>query len=94
MVPGRLDGKRQLLRTGLRQGAGRYPQERLVSGWLAGERELLHSLTGSAEGGAALATPAFSSDCQGDDATRSGESRTGGKATKKRCVDLIEAAWH
>jgi hypothetical protein len=44
MVPHGLDGERQLLRTGLRQGAGRYPQERLVSGWLARERQLLHSL--------------------------------------------------
>ena len=33
MVPGGVDGERQLLRTWLRQGAGRYPQERLVSGW-------------------------------------------------------------
>jgi hypothetical protein len=40
MVPGRLDGERQLLRTGLRQGAGCYPQKWLVSGWLAREREL------------------------------------------------------
>jgi hypothetical protein len=32
MVPTGLDGERQLLRTGLRQGAGRYPQKRLVSG--------------------------------------------------------------
>jgi len=44
MVPGGLDGERQLLRTGLRQGAGRYPQERLVSVWLARERQLLHPL--------------------------------------------------
>ena len=42
MVPGRLDGERQLLRTGLRQGASRYPQERLVSDRLARERQLLH----------------------------------------------------
>ena len=35
MVPRGLDGERQLLRTGVRQGAGRYPQERLVSGRLA-----------------------------------------------------------
>src|SRR5258708_3814232 len=42
MVPGGLDGERQLLRTGLRQGSGRYPQEQLVSGWLARERQLLH----------------------------------------------------
>ena len=34
MVPGGLDGEWQLLRTGLRQGARRYPQERLVSGRL------------------------------------------------------------
>ena len=44
MVPGGLDGERQLLRTGLRPGAGRYSQERLVSGWLARERQLLHPL--------------------------------------------------
>ena len=44
MVPGRLDGERQLLRTGLRQGASRYPQERLVSTRLARERQLLHPL--------------------------------------------------
>ena len=44
MVPGRLDGERQLLRTGLRQGAGRYSQERLVSSRLARERQLLHPL--------------------------------------------------
>ena len=44
MVPSRLDGERQLLRTGLRQGPGRYPQERLVSGRLAREWQLLHPL--------------------------------------------------
>ena len=44
MVPGGLDGERHLLRTGLRQGAGRHPQERLVSGRLARERQLLHPL--------------------------------------------------
>jgi hypothetical protein len=44
MVPGGLDGKWQLLRTRLRQSAGRYPQERLVSGRLERERQLLHSL--------------------------------------------------
>ena len=44
MVPRGLDGKWQLLRTGLRQGAGRYPQEGLVSGRLARERQLLHPL--------------------------------------------------
>src|SRR5215510_6685719 len=42
MVPRGLDGERQLLRTGLRQGAGRYSQERLVSGRLARERQLFH----------------------------------------------------
>jgi hypothetical protein len=46
MVPRGLDGERQLLRTGVRQGAGRYPQERLVSGRLARERQLLHPLRG------------------------------------------------
>ena len=45
MVPGWLDGERQLLRTGLRQGPGCYLQERLVSGRLAGERQLLHPVT-------------------------------------------------
>src|SRR5262245_14179958 len=45
MVPGGLDGERQLLRTGLRQGAGRYPQER-VPGRLARERQLLRPLRG------------------------------------------------
>ena len=44
MVPGGLDGERQLLRTGLRQGTGRYSQERLVSGRLAREWQLLHPL--------------------------------------------------
>jgi hypothetical protein len=39
-----LDGERQLLRTGLRQGADRYPQKWLVSGRLARERRLLHPL--------------------------------------------------
>jgi hypothetical protein len=39
-----VDDERQLLRTGLRQGPGCYPQERLVSGWLARERQLLHPL--------------------------------------------------
>jgi hypothetical protein len=43
-VSSRLDGERQLLRTGFRQGAGRYSQERLVSGRLARERQLLHPL--------------------------------------------------
>src|SRR5262249_22505049 len=44
MVPGGLDGERQLLRAGVRQGAGRYPEERLVPGRLARERQLLHPL--------------------------------------------------
>ena len=44
MVPSGLDGERQLLRAGLRQGAGRCPQERLVSDRLARERQLLHPL--------------------------------------------------
>jgi hypothetical protein len=39
-----LDGERQLLRAGLRQGPGRYPQGRLVSGRLARERQLLRPL--------------------------------------------------
>ncbi len=44
MVSDGLDGEWELLRTGLRQGAGRYPQERLVPGRLARERQLLHPL--------------------------------------------------
>src|SRR5262249_9793423 len=44
MVPGGLDGERQLLRTGPRQGTSRYSQERLVSGRLARERQSLHPL--------------------------------------------------
>src|SRR5262245_36049985 len=44
MVLGGLDGERQLLRTGIRQGAGRYSEERLVSSRLARERQLLHPL--------------------------------------------------
>ena len=44
MVPGGLDGEWQLLRPRLRQGTSRYPQERLVSGRLARERQLLHPL--------------------------------------------------
>ena len=49
-MPGGLDGEREQLCTGLRQGPCRYPQERLVSSRLARERQLLHSLTRSAEG--------------------------------------------
>ena len=44
MVSGWVDGERELLRTGLRQGAGRYSQEGLVPGRLARERQLLHPL--------------------------------------------------
>jgi hypothetical protein len=44
MVPSGLDGERQLLRTGLRQGPSRYPQERVVPGWLVRERQLLRPL--------------------------------------------------
>jgi hypothetical protein len=44
MVPRGLGGERQLLRTGLRQGATRCPQERLVPSRLARERQLLHPL--------------------------------------------------
>ena len=44
MVPGGLDGERQLLRTGLRQGPDRFTQKWLVSGRLARERQLLHPL--------------------------------------------------
>jgi len=44
MVPSGLDGERQLLRTGLRQSAGCYFQERLVFGRQARERQLLYTL--------------------------------------------------
>src|SRR5262249_24775408 len=44
MGPGRLDRERQPLRTELGQSASRHPQERLVSGLLARERQLLHPL--------------------------------------------------
>ena len=44
MVSRGLDGERQLLRTGLEQGAASRSQERLVPGWLARERQLLHPL--------------------------------------------------
>jgi hypothetical protein len=44
MVSCGLDGERQLLRTRFREGTGGYPQKRLVSGWLARERQLLHPL--------------------------------------------------
>ena len=44
MVPRGLDGERQLLRPGIRLGASRHPQERLVSDLLARERQLLHPL--------------------------------------------------
>jgi hypothetical protein len=56
-VPRGLDGERQLLRTGVRQGAGRYPQERLVSGRMARERQLLHPLRSAAA--SILASPAL-----------------------------------
>ena len=45
MVPCGLGGERQLLRAGLRQGAGCYPQEGLVPGRLARERQLLRPLS-------------------------------------------------
>ena len=44
MVSRGLGGERQLLRTRLRQGAGGCPQEGLVPGRLARERQLLHPL--------------------------------------------------
>ena len=44
MVPNGLDGEWQLLRTRFRQSTGRHPQERLVSGRVARERQLLHPL--------------------------------------------------
>ena len=44
MVPRGLDGERQLLRTGLRQGTASRPQKRLVPGRLARKRQLLHPL--------------------------------------------------
>jgi hypothetical protein len=48
MVPDGLDSERRLLRTGLLRGAGRYPQEGLVPGRLARERQLLHPLGSAA----------------------------------------------
>ena len=54
-MPGGLNDERQLLRTGLGQGAGRYLQERLVSGRLTRERQLLHPLTGRGTGHPKLA---------------------------------------
>jgi hypothetical protein len=59
MVPGGLDGERQLLRTGLRHSASRYPQEQLVSSRLARKRQLLHPLKTVSVG--ILAVTAFSS---------------------------------
>src|SRR5262249_6194482 len=59
MVPGGLDGERQLLRTGLRQGASRSAHEALGAGRLARERQLLHPLKVRI-----LAPPGFSSDCK------------------------------
>jgi hypothetical protein len=44
MVSRGLGGERQLLRTGLRQGAASRSQKRLVPRWLARERQLLHPL--------------------------------------------------
>ena len=44
MVSRGLDGERQLLRTGLEQGAASRSQKRLVSVRLARERQLLHPL--------------------------------------------------
>jgi hypothetical protein len=44
MVPGGLGGKRQLLRSRLRQGAASRSQKRLVPVRLARERQLLHPL--------------------------------------------------
>jgi hypothetical protein len=48
MVPGGLDGERQLLRTGFRQGAGRYPLERLVAH--GAEKELMTAVVKILEG--------------------------------------------
>jgi hypothetical protein len=59
------------LRTGLRQGAGRYPEEGLVSSRLARERQLLHLLSVRSWG--ILAAPAFSNRCE---AGRSAEPTT------------------
>src|SRR5262249_46413491 len=47
MVPGWLDGERQLLRAGLRQGTTGNSQEWILPCWLARERQLLHSLSHS-----------------------------------------------
>jgi hypothetical protein len=71
MVPRRLDGERQLLRTGLRQGAASHSQKRLVPRWLARERQLLHPLSVRSWG--ILAAPAFSNRCE---AGRSAEPTT------------------
>jgi hypothetical protein len=76
MVPRGLGGKRQLLRSRLRQGAGRYPQEGLVSGWLARERQLLRPLKGPQ--GAGILAPTNKS------LARTNKSLTRGEATKKR----------
>jgi hypothetical protein len=45
MVPGGLDGERQLLRTGLRQGATGDSEEWILPDWLAREWQLLHPLS-------------------------------------------------
>jgi hypothetical protein len=76
MVPRGLGGKRQLLRSRLRRGAGRYPQEGLVSGWLARERQLLRPLKGPQ--GAGILAPTNKS------LARTNKSLTRGEATKKR----------
>jgi len=47
MVSRGLGGERQLLRTGLRQGAASRSQKRLVPVRLARERQLLHPLRGN-----------------------------------------------
>jgi hypothetical protein len=44
MVPGGLDGERELLRPRLRQGTTGNSEEWILPGWLARERQLLHSL--------------------------------------------------
>jgi hypothetical protein len=45
MVPGGLDGERQLLRTRLERGTTGNSQEWILLCWFARERQLLHSMS-------------------------------------------------
>src|SRR5262245_16790289 len=61
MVPNRLDGKRQLLRTGFRQGTRRHPQARLVSQPAGARAAVIASAEGAgARSILAAASPALS----------------------------------